>query len=302
MKKSMKVLAMLALLSVILAACNFPLANQSSDEDAVATSVALTVAANVQAAPPTATMAQPTNTLPALPTVTPQVINTVSAFPTSTTLPCNQAVLISEDPLDDKSYNAGATFTKTWTFKNVGTCTWNANYKLVFISGNAMGGTASKNLTGNVAPGQSVTLSVSLTAPSSAGTYKGIWNLQGDDGVNFANFWVQIKVPSATATAPFAVTSVVLSAVGGDSAACSPAHTFNYQAVVTANAAGTVTYYFTHDGTSAGAASVTFSSAGSKTIAGSWALDVPNSTHEVKLYIDNPNHQLFGSLTLTCTP
>jgi len=174
MKKSVKVLAILALLSVILAACNFPLANNASDEDTVATSVAQTVAAVNAQAIPTVTMALPTNTLPALPTVTSQVVNTVSAYPTSTALPCNQAVLISEDPIDDKSYSAGATFTKTWTMKNVGTCTWNTNYKLVFISGNAMGGAASKNLTSSIAPGQTVSLSVSLTAPSSAGTHKGV--------------------------------------------------------------------------------------------------------------------------------
>ena len=300
MKKSVKVLAILAIMAGILAACNFPLSNQQSDEDTVATSVALTVAAaNAQVVLPTATLVQPTNTLPALPTITPQVVNTVSAYPTSTALPCNQAILVSESPLDDATYNPGATFTKTWTLKNVGTCTWNTNYKLVFVSGNAMGGSASKNLTSSIAPGQSVSLSVSLTAPSSAGTYKGVWNLQGDDGVNFANFWVQIKVPGATA-ASFAVTSVALTAVGGDLDDCSTSHTFNYQAVVTTSAAGTVTYYFTHDGTSAGANSVTFSAAGSKTLTGSWALDVPDSTHEVKLYIDNPNHQFFGSLTLTC--
>jgi len=68
MKKSVKVLAILAIMAGILAACNFPLSNQQSDEDTVATSVALTVAAaNAQVVLPTATLAQPTNTLPALP-------------------------------------------------------------------------------------------------------------------------------------------------------------------------------------------------------------------------------------------
>jgi len=296
----MKVLAILALLSVISAACNFPLANSPSDEDAVATSVALTVAAvDAQTAPPTATLAQPTNTLPALPTITPQMTNTVSAFPTSTALPCNRAVLISEDPLDDKSYNAGATFTKTWTFKNVGTCTWNTNYKLVFISGNAMGGAASKNLTSSIAPGQSVTLSVNLTAPSSSGTYKGVWNLQADDGDNFANFWVQIKVSSVA----FAVTSVNLSAEHTNIEGSCP-QTFNYQAVVTASAPGTVTYYFTFsDGTTGPTKSMEYTAAGSKTLNGSWELNATGS-YWVKIYIDQPNHQLFGplNLTLTCTP
>jgi len=297
MKQKVKALYMLVIVVGLLSACNFPLSNSQSEEDAVATSVALTMAAvNAQIQQPSATTApvQPTNTVPALPTNTQQVVTTAPSVPTNTTQPCNQAMLVSESPLDDASFSPGTTFTKTWRFKNIGTCTWNTNYKLVFISGNAMGGPATKNLTASVAPGGTVDIAISLTAPSSAGTYKGIWNLQGDNGVNFANFWVQIKV----ATEPFAVTGVTLSAVNGDTSNTCP-HTFSYQAVVTTNGAGTVTYYFTHSGGSTGTKSVTFDAAGSKTLSGTWDLTTTGS-YEVKLYIDNPNHQWFGPLTLTC--
>lgn len=296
MNKSVKALAMLAILAVIAVSCNYPLSNSQSEEDAVATSVALTVeAVDAQVQQPTTAVVQPTNTLPALPTATQAAATTIPTIPTNTPQPCNQVQFVSESPVDDTNYAPGATFTKRWTFKNIGTCTWNTSYKLVFVSGDAMGGTASKTLTEAVEPGETVDLTVNLTAPSTSGTYKGVWNLQGDDAVSFANFWVQIKVNSA----PFAVTSVTLSAVDSASASCAPSHTFNYQAVVTANGAGTVTYYFTNGGTSTGAKSVTFDAAGSKTITGSWNV---TATGDVKLYIDNPNHQWFGPLTLTCTP
>ncbi len=299
MKKSIKVLAMFVILAGILAACNFPLFG-GSDEDAVATSVAQTMEAIDKAVEPTVVVVQPTNTLPALPTITPQATNTVGVtIPTNTPLPCNKAQLVSENPVDDAVYEPGDTFTKTWRFKNIGTCTWNTNYKLVFVSGNAMGGTASKNLTSSVAPGETVDISVNLTAPSSSGTHKGVWNLQGDDGENYANFWVQIKVDEPF----FAVTGVNLSAEHTNIEGSCP-QTFNYQAAITTSGAGTVTYYFSYsDGSTGPTKSMTYSAAGTKTLAGSWELNATGS-YWIKIYIDQPNHQWFGplNLTLTCTP
>ncbi len=301
MKRKIKALFLFAVLIGLLAGCNFPLASSRSGEDAVATSVAQTVAAvDAQNQPAATVVILPTNTLPSLPTITPQATSTsISTIPTSTPQPCNQAWLASESPLDDAVYSPGAAFTKTWNLKNIGTCTWNTSYKAVFISGSSMGGPASKALTANVAPGETLTLSLSLTAPTTAGTYKGIWNLQDDTGKNFANFWVQIKVQSA----PFAVTSVSLSAEDADITGSCP-QTFNYEAVVTTNGAGTVTYYFTYsDGTTGATKSMVYNAAGSKTLSGSWQLGA-DGNYWIKLYIDNPNHQLFGplNLTLDCTP
>lgn len=300
MRKSIKALAVLAILAVIAVSCNYPLSNSQSEEDAVATSVALTVeAVNAEVQQPTAVVVQPTNTLPVLPTATQPTATTAPVIPTNTSQPCNQVEFVSESPLDDTVYTPGATFTKRWTFKNIGTCTWNTSYKLVFVSGDAMGGIASKTLTEAVEPGETVDLTVDLTAPSSNGTYKGVWNLQGDDSVSFAQFWVQIKVASE----PFAVTGVTLSAEHTNIEGTCP-QTFNYQAVVTANGAGTVTYYFTFsDGTTGATKSMTYDSAGSKTLTGSWQLNATGS-YWVKLYIDQPNHQTFGplNLSLTCTP
>jgi hypothetical protein len=207
--------------------------------------------------------------------------------------------MVSESPLDDASYSAGTTFTKTWNLKNIGTCTWNTSYKAVFISGSAMGGPASKALTASVAPGETLTLSLPLTAPSSSGTYKGIWNLQDDNGKNFANFWVQIKIPSTT----FSVTGVSLSADHTNISGACP-QTFTYHADISTSTAGTVTYYFTFsNGTTGPTQSIVFDSEDTDTVSGTWAIGA-SGNYWVKIYIDTPNHQPFGplNLTLTCTP
>jgi hypothetical protein len=302
MKRNWKVVFALTALIGLLAACNFPLANSRSEEDAIATSVAQTVAAVDGQNQPTATtvVILPTNTVSSLPTITPQATNTsISTVPTSTPKPCNQAWMVSESPLDNASYDPGATFTKTWNLKNIGTCTWNTSYKAVFISGSSMGGPASKALTASVAPGETLALSFSLTAPTSAGTYKGVWNLQDDTGKNFANFWVQIKVKGED----FAVTSASLSADHTSITGICP-QTFTYHATITTNAAGTVTYYFVlSNGTNTSTKSIVFDSPDTDTASGTWSIGASGS-YWVKIYIDNPNHQLFGplNLTLTCTP
>ena len=64
-----------------------------------------------------------------------------------------------------------------------------------------MTSTASKQLTSeNIEPGQTVKISVDLTAPASAGTYRGDWMLRNASGVSFGlgdaadqTFWVSIK-------------------------------------------------------------------------------------------------------------
>lgn len=107
---------------------------------------------------------------------------------------CLNAVFISENYPDNTIFSSGDAFIKTWTIKNTGYCTWNTNYKLVLTSGDAMGADLVTSLPESVAPGESITLSANLTAPSADGTYRGEWRVQSDTGVNFARFWVQIVV------------------------------------------------------------------------------------------------------------
>ncbi|MDO9546119.1 MAG: NBR1-Ig-like domain-containing protein [Pelolinea sp.] len=107
---------------------------------------------------------------------------------------CLNAIFISETVPDNTIYSPGDGFIKSWTIKNTGYCNWNTNYRLVLLSGSAMGGDTFSYLSDTVSPGESVTLTANLTAPSSTGTYRGEWRVQSDLGVNFARFWVQIVV------------------------------------------------------------------------------------------------------------
>ena len=121
---------------------------------------------------------------------------------------CDKAQFIADVTVPDGTLMApGATFKKTWRLKNTGTCTWTTGYSLVFSSGEKMGGPTSAPFPTSVAPGQTVDLTVNLTAPSSANTYRGNWMLKNTSNVNFGigstgtnPFWVEIKVSGPTAT------------------------------------------------------------------------------------------------------
>jgi hypothetical protein len=115
---------------------------------------------------------------------------------------CDWAQFISDVTVPDgTSFNAGSTFTKTWRLKNIGTCTWTTSYSLVFDTGDQMGASASVNFPSSVAPGQTVDLTVNMTAPSAPGHYIGYWKFKNASGVLFGigttankSWWVDINV------------------------------------------------------------------------------------------------------------
>lgn len=207
--KTFTLVALLTISALILASCNLPLA---SSDGGVNTAVALTVTANAmgedqpqstdtpQTAPsetpaPTATVQPPTATHTTVPSDTPE--------PTQTPLPCNRAEFVKDVTIPDgKDFLMGDTFTKTWRLKNTGSCTWTADYEIVFSSGDKMGAPDAVQLTsGTVETGETVDVSVDLTAPGSPGTFRGNWKLRDPDGVVFGiensssgHFWVEIEI------------------------------------------------------------------------------------------------------------
>lgn len=155
------------------------------------TVVAMTQNAPTQTPPPTSV--PPTNT--SVPTNTP--------FPTATAVMyCDWVSFVKDVSVPDGTvFEPGETFTKTWRLKNRGTCTWTPDYMLVFASGSKMGETTAVRLPGYVAPGQTVDVSVTLTAPEKKDRYIGYWMLRNPSGTLFgygdiANqaFYVDIKV------------------------------------------------------------------------------------------------------------
>ncbi|HID89462.1 MAG TPA: hypothetical protein EYH27_04695 [Anaerolineales bacterium] len=99
---------------------------------------------------------------------------------------------------DNTEFAPGESFVKTWRVRNTGTCDWGPGFKLVFISGDAMGGPASVDVPPTAA-GSTADISVNLTAPNTPGTYRGDWRLQSDTGLLFGTkVFVQIVVPEPT--------------------------------------------------------------------------------------------------------
>jgi hypothetical protein len=155
-----------------------------------------------QAPSPTRTFTPTTTTTPTpLPTMTP-LPATITNTPS---IPCNAASFVDDITYPDGSVVApGSTFIKTWRLKNVGSCGWGNTYALVFASGSQLGGPSSASVPVGVKPGETVDLSVTLTAPATAGDYTGYWQLKAPDGATFGTtskstpFWVKIKVGSTT--------------------------------------------------------------------------------------------------------
>ena len=293
-----KLFAAAILLFTVGAACTLPFTIQTAD-NLVATAAAQTVQAwqtqnaPIQTQQPTWT-ALPTQT--PYPTFTPPAPVKPAAPPTATPQPCNQAAFVSETIADGTKFDPGTEFTKSWRLKNIGTCTWNPNYKLVFFDGSQMSGPNSVKLDDYVAPGEKIDILVNLKSPAKAGSYTGYWKLQADDGSKFGQVYVQIKVPSAT----FAVTSVdLLSTPVSYNGACPK--TFTIEADITTSAAGKVTYKWQRsDGNTSALNTVTFDSPDTETVHFDWDLN-STDTHWVKIYIDVPNHQWFGPIDIPVT-
>jgi hypothetical protein len=139
-------------------------------------------------------------------TQTPVPVTSTPVRPTNTPVPtavsyCDWASFVKDVTVPDGTeLSVSEVFVKTWRLQNRGTCTWTSDYMLVYTSGDLMGSTTAVRLPGNVASGQTVDISITLTAPASAGRYTGYWMLRNASGTLFgvgskANeaFYVDIK-------------------------------------------------------------------------------------------------------------
>jgi hypothetical protein len=171
---------------------------------------------------PLVVIVQPTSGAPS-PTVLPTIASTstlqptilLTSSPTATSVPvtteCQDAAqYIGDDGLDGTTYASNTAFTKTWRLKNTGTCTWDGSYLVAYISGVAMTqqpGYWIVQQGQTVAPGQTVDVSVGMTAPVANGNYASYWGLKKVDGqfmpiqggANGNSFYVKIKVSTGTA-------------------------------------------------------------------------------------------------------
>ncbi len=199
MKKSYLslVVDMLLITSTLLSACNYYAVPTVSEEELAMQVAGTRAALSTQSAVETMIVQleelknQPT--CPACPTCPPAP----TATPIETVEPTEenpQSVIITPigdvtnpdclrfDFLGDVNYPPDSVlepneeFTKTWWVRNSGACSWTKQFDLVLSGGDPLGTDGTSDFTIEVAPGESVQLSLpGLVAPSSPGTYYSYW-------------------------------------------------------------------------------------------------------------------------------
>lgn len=115
---------------------------------------------------------------------------------------CQDSALMIADVTvpDDTPMSPGETFTKTWRFMNNGKCSW-SGYTIAFVAGDRMASPDTAPVPDTEA-GQTVDVSVQLTAPAGDGSYTGFYELRKANGETLpigieSTFWVRILIGDA---------------------------------------------------------------------------------------------------------
>ncbi len=133
--------------------------------------------------------------IPPVPTPTPYPTAVVP--PTPAPVACYDAMAFVQDVTvpDGTEMAPGQEFDKIWRVQNIGTCTWNSTYWLVFVQGDRMDGN-NEVVDYSVPPGQTYDMTIDQTAPDAPGTYQGVWQMVNGKNVAFGErVYVEITVP-----------------------------------------------------------------------------------------------------------
>jgi hypothetical protein len=204
-----RLLTVVILLVILSLACNIPgtPATTPTGSSALITKVAGTLQALETPTLSLSTASQTKPTFTHTPTnPAPVTATTRPNTPTITLQPCDQAQFISDVTVPDGTKMIpGQGFTKTWRLRNLGSCSWDSRYALVFAGGDALGAPAVINLPGTVPAYSTVDLSIDMKAPMTPGQYVGDWKLRNAAGQVFGvvadqPFFVQITVIQPTVT------------------------------------------------------------------------------------------------------
>src|SRR5690606_7728190 len=154
-----RILLLLLIVGALLLSACAPKATPTSAAEYIATQVAATIQARatqemvetliarmtLQAMPTNTPIPTPTPTSPPPPTLAPTLAPTVVYIPPAATLTptpqsiCLKAALVSDVTIPDGTkLDPGETFTKTWRFRNAGTCAWTTEFDIVFVSGDQL--------------------------------------------------------------------------------------------------------------------------------------------------------------------
>jgi len=134
------------------------------------------------------------------PTTSPQNTATPSP-PTAVTCQYDASLVADVTVPDDTIMQPGQPFVKTWRVRNTGNCDWAEGTAVVFETGDQMEGPDAVPVS-VITPGETVDISIPMTAPLEGGTYSGVWKLRMANGALLDRLLVvRILVPIPTDTA-----------------------------------------------------------------------------------------------------
>lgn len=187
---------LVCILGTAIAACN--LATPSpSDPGALSTSAAKTVEAALSPAalPAPSQPAVPDTSAPPSPAASPSAAQDCDEK-TSITSWTRDGIAYEYQEVD-KPLAPGTAFIMSWVVQNTGSCIWNDDYRMVFRSGERLTQTASLPVMPQgyeVRPGESLTITIQMTAPPAPGEYESSFSLADAAGENVLNVGVLTTV------------------------------------------------------------------------------------------------------------
>ena len=303
MKK--KILALGFALSIIISACG----GTPSEEDLamVATSAVQTVEARfTQQAEKTASP-EPidVNEEEATPTFTPT--------PTETPVPdvasegCLVATYVGETIPDGTVIGTSEYFTKSWSIRNDGTCTWHKGYKLVYWGGDRLGSALEYEFFEDTPPGQTMSFPIQLLAPDIPGNYGGEWKFKSPSGYVFGVGEYSVPISAYVAISnpddikeDIGITSVIYSLDREPDFGCPANVHWIVSATITVSGRMTVVAQFLHsDGYHTSKETLVFDEAGSKTITTDWTLykGAGPAPRSVQVLVSKPEKVYYPSYT-----
>jgi len=117
--------------------------------------------------------------------------------PTELSTPCFLAELVEETIPDGTVFEVGDGFVKTWVVRNSGVCAWGEDFRWQLVSGHDLKGvTDVKIAREDVQPGDTITISIEMSAPITPGPYHSVYKIFTDEGgeVTPNGFWIDIEV------------------------------------------------------------------------------------------------------------
>ena len=188
---------------------------------------------------------------------TPTVAPTLAATTVPTSSACSDAaVFVSDVTIPDNMVLAPNTaFTKTWRLKNAGSCTWDSDYLVSYISGTTMTQQPGYRIVQQgqtVPPGQTVDISVGMTSPVQSGNYRSDWGLKQENGqlmpiqggANGNSFYVKVRVNNGGEDSLGKITaaSIAIELEQGSGYLCTADATYFVHAYMTADGPTTASY------------------------------------------------------------